>query len=148
MIAHGGLEGDKPLVLTIQQDGGFAKTVERGTEAVERLLPQRRPRTARAGPRLRADGGAPVRRLGRLVGRDRQPRARRRGGLLVRQGGTVVLGETTEVYGGEHLLTRRAGHPRSAQELIDRIHWWEQLHRVLRRLDRQQPGARATSWAG
>ena len=33
--------------------------------------------------------------------------------LLVRQGGTVVLGETTEVYGGEHLLTRRAGRPRS-----------------------------------
>ena len=45
--------------------------------------------------------------------------------LIVRQGGTVVLGETTEVYGGEHLLTRRAKTPEVAQKLIDRIHWWE-----------------------
>jgi altronate hydrolase len=45
--------------------------------------------------------------------------------LIVKQGGTVVLGETTEVYGGEHLLTRRARSPEVAQKLIDMIHWWE-----------------------
>ena len=43
-----------------------------------------------------------------------------------RQGGTVVLGETTEVYGGEHLLTRRARTPEVAQDLLDRIGWWEE----------------------
>ena len=37
----------------------------------------------------------------------------------------MVLGETTEVYGGEHLLTRRAKNAQVAQDLIDRIHWWE-----------------------
>ena len=33
--------------------------------------------------------------------------------IIVKQGGTVVLGETTEVYGAEHLLTRRAKHRKS-----------------------------------
>jgi altronate hydrolase len=45
--------------------------------------------------------------------------------MIVQQGGTVVLGETTEVYGAEYLLTRRAKSPEVAQRLIDMIHWWE-----------------------
>ena len=46
--------------------------------------------------------------------------------LLVREGGTVVLGETTEIYGAEHLLTRRARSPEVAQKLLDMIRWWEE----------------------
>jgi altronate hydrolase len=45
--------------------------------------------------------------------------------LIVKQGGTVVLGETSEVYGGEHLLTRRAASTEVGQKLVDKIHWWE-----------------------
>ncbi len=45
--------------------------------------------------------------------------------LLVAQGGTVVLAETPEIYGAEHLLTRRAVSAAVAAKLIDRIRWWE-----------------------
>jgi len=45
--------------------------------------------------------------------------------LLVAQGGTAVLGETPEVYGGEHLLTRRAVSEEVGRKLIERIEWWE-----------------------
>jgi altronate dehydratase len=45
--------------------------------------------------------------------------------LVVRHGGTAVLSETTEIYGAEHLLTRRASSPEIANKLIDLIHWWE-----------------------
>ena len=45
--------------------------------------------------------------------------------LVVRHGGTTILSETPEIYGAEHLLTRRAVSPTVAQQLIDRIHWWE-----------------------
>ena len=45
--------------------------------------------------------------------------------MLVAAGGTVILGETTEIYGAEQLLTRRARTPAVAQKLIDRIKWWE-----------------------
>jgi altronate hydrolase len=45
--------------------------------------------------------------------------------LLVRHGGTAILSETPEVYGGEHLLTRRAASPEVAARLLARIRWWE-----------------------
>jgi len=45
--------------------------------------------------------------------------------LLVRQGGTAILGETPEIYGAEHLLTRRAVSREVGERLVDRVHWWE-----------------------
>ncbi|WKT62317.1 altronate dehydratase family protein [Microbulbifer thermotolerans] len=45
--------------------------------------------------------------------------------LLVRHGGTVIYSETPEIYGAEHLLTRRAVSPEVAQKLLNRIRWWE-----------------------
>jgi altronate hydrolase len=47
------------------------------------------------------------------------------GDILVRHGGTVILSETPEIFGAEHLLTRRAESPEIAQKLLDRITWWE-----------------------
>mgnify|MGYP000694538444 CR=1 FL=1 len=45
--------------------------------------------------------------------------------LLVAHGGTAILSETPEIYGAEHLLTRRAITPAVGQQLVDRIRWWE-----------------------
>ena len=44
---------------------------------------------------------------------------------LVAHGGTAILSETPEIYGGEHLLVRRAASPEVAAKLIERIRWWE-----------------------
>jgi len=44
---------------------------------------------------------------------------------LVRHGGTAILSETPEIYGGEHLLTRRAVRTEVADKLRARIAWWE-----------------------
>jgi len=45
--------------------------------------------------------------------------------ILVAHGGTAILGETPEVYGAEHLLTRRAVSPEVGRRLVDRIAWWQ-----------------------
>jgi altronate dehydratase len=45
--------------------------------------------------------------------------------LLVRMGGTTILSETPEIYGAEHLLTRRAISPEVGETLLERIRWWE-----------------------
>jgi len=45
--------------------------------------------------------------------------------LLVAQGATAVLAETPEIYGAEHLLTRRARTEEIGLQLLDRIGWWE-----------------------
>ena len=44
---------------------------------------------------------------------------------LVRYGGTGVLAETPEIYGAEHLLTRRAVNKSVGEKLVERIRWWE-----------------------
>jgi altronate hydrolase len=45
--------------------------------------------------------------------------------LLVRHGGTAILSETPEIYGAEHLLTRRAVSREVGEKLVERIRWWE-----------------------
>ena len=49
--------------------------------------------------------------------------------LLVRHGGTAILSETPEIYGAEHLLTRRAVSREIGEKLIARIRWWEDYTR-------------------
>ena len=46
--------------------------------------------------------------------------------LLVRHGGTAILSETPEIYGAEHLLTRRAVSREVGEKLVARIKWWEE----------------------
>jgi len=45
--------------------------------------------------------------------------------MVIAHGGSAVLGETPEIYGAEHLLTRRAVTPEVGQKLVERIKWWE-----------------------
>jgi altronate hydrolase len=46
--------------------------------------------------------------------------------LLVAQGGTVILSETPETYGAEHLLTRRAESRETGEKLVALMRWWEE----------------------
>ncbi len=49
--------------------------------------------------------------------------------LVVRHGGTVVLAETPETYGAEHLLTRRAASREVGEKLVALMRWWEDYTR-------------------
>ena len=49
--------------------------------------------------------------------------------LLVRNGGTVILSETTETYGAEHLFTRRAASREVGERLVELMRWWEDYTR-------------------
>jgi altronate hydrolase len=46
--------------------------------------------------------------------------------LLVKNGGTAILSETPEIYGAEHLLTRRAVNRDVGEKLVQYIRWWEE----------------------
>jgi altronate hydrolase len=126
LIVNTELGGDKqPTVLTIQLDGGFEKTVLAGIKAVEQLLPEANKAVREEIPASEivlalqcggSDGWSGV---------TANPALGYACDLLVKQGATVVLGETSEVYGGEHLLTRRAVSEEVGQKLVDKIHWWE-----------------------
>jgi altronate hydrolase len=53
---------------------------------------------------------------------------------VVRQGGTAVLAETPEIYGAEHLLTRRAISREVGEALVEKVRWWER-HAVIHETD-------------
>src|SRR5262245_9533550 len=115
----------KPLVLTIQECGGIARTVEAGVRAIAELLPQVNDvrRTTLPASRLvlgtncgGSDGNSGV---------TANPALGVASDLLVAQGGTSILGETPEIYGAEHLLTRRAVSRAVGEKLVERIKWWE-----------------------
>ena len=125
MIGYTGLDGDEPLVITIQEDGGYAKTVEAGVEAVLELLPRAGRATREPVPASELMVALQCGGSDSWSGVTANPGLGKACDLLVRQGGTVVLGETPEIYGAEHLLTRRARSPDVAQGLVDMIGWWE-----------------------
>ncbi len=124
-LTEAAADGKRPLVLTIQEDGGFAKTVVAGIKAVEDLLPLANRATREPVPVSELMVALQCGGSDTWSGVTANPALGVAADLIVQQGGTVVLGETSEVYGGEHLLTRRAVSQAVGEALIERIHWWE-----------------------
>ena len=120
-----------PFILTIQDVGGIQEAVRAGILAVEDLLPrvdaaQRTPQPISELVVALQCGGSDG-----WSGVTANPVVGRAADELVRQGGTVVMAETPEIYGVEHLLTRRAIGPEVGQKLVDKVHWWEAHTRRL-----------------
>ncbi|MEM7258766.1 MAG: altronate dehydratase family protein [Pseudomonadota bacterium] len=111
--------------MNIQWVGGHQKTVAAGIARIKEMLPlanevQREPCSASALKLALQCGGSDG-----WSGITANPALGYAADLLVKNGGTAVLAETPEVYGAEHLLTRRAVDRDTGQKLIDRILWWE-----------------------
>jgi altronate hydrolase len=122
---NGGASGYPVPALSIQDEGGTLKTLERGVELVTRLLPQ-----VNAARRTTVDASHLI--LGTNCGGSdgysgitANPVLGRVSDMLVACGGTSVLAETSEIYGAEQLLTRRARTPAVAHKLLERIEWWK-----------------------
>lgn len=111
--------------LSIQQAGGTESTIRQGVERVQAML-------AFANEAKRQSvcvshlvcglecGGSDA-----FSGLSANPALGKAVDLLVRQGATAILTETTEVYGAEHLLVRRAVSKEVGLKLIEAIRWWE-----------------------
>ena len=123
--AYGIEIGDRFQTMTIQDTGGTAKTVERGLSIIKSMLPAANNSVRETCPASELTlalqcGGSDA-----LSGITANPSLGAAADLLVRNGGTAILSETPEIYGAEHLLTRRAINEKVGQKLVDRIHWWE-----------------------
>jgi altronate hydrolase len=120
-----GGEPARPRVLNIQDQGGITKTVEAAVAAVHELLPEanawRRSEQPASKIHLAMECGGSDGNSGVTA----NPALGVAADLVVAHGGTAVLGETTEIYGAEHLLTRRAVRRDVGEKLVERIKWWE-----------------------
>jgi altronate hydrolase len=135
----GGLLEDQGLTpgarlhtLVMQESGGTRKTVDAGVQAVLSLLPEanRATRSTVSAEHLKvglqcggSDGFSSI---------TANPALGAAMDLLARHGGTGILSETPEIYGVEHLLTRRAATREIGEQLIERIRWWKEEYSVGR----------------
>ncbi len=113
----------KPLI--VQTSGGTRKTVEAGIAAVRAMLPQANQARRETLPASHLTIGLQCGGSDGYSGITANPALGAACDLLVAHGGTVILSETPEIYGAEHLLTRRAVSQAVADKLIERIRWWE-----------------------
>ncbi len=122
---YGLVDGDDFQSLTIQATGGTRKTIEAGMERLRAMLPvldraRREPAPASALTLALQCGGSDG-----YSGITANPALGAAADILVRNGGAAILSETPEIYGAEHLLTRRAATPEVGRQLVERIRWWE-----------------------
>ncbi|MGH1417913.1 MAG: UxaA family hydrolase [Hyphomicrobiaceae bacterium] len=122
---YGLKEGQNLFTMTIQDSGGTRKTIEAGVERIKELLPiannaVRETLPASALMVALQCGGSDG-----YSGITANPALGIAADKLVRHGGTVLLGETPEIYGAEHLLTRRAATLEVGRKLVDIIEWWK-----------------------
>ena len=123
--AYGLKQGPLFHAMNIQDVAGLRRTVELGVQKVRAMLPeankcQREPIPASELTVALQCGGSDA-----WSGVTANPALGYAVDLLTAQGGTGVLAETPEIYGAEHLLTRRAADRKVGDKLIGLIKWWE-----------------------
>ena len=111
--------------MNIQDVGGLRKTVEAGIAKVEAMLPLVNAFERSECPVSELMVGLQCGGSDAWSGITANPALGYASDLLVQQGGTSVLAETPEIYGAEHLLTRRAINEKVGGKLVDLISWWE-----------------------
>ncbi|MET0085781.1 MAG: altronate dehydratase family protein [Sedimenticola sp.] len=117
--------GDSLRTLVIQDNGGTASTIAAGIEQVREMLPMADTARRTSCPASQLVVGLECGGSDAYSGITANPALGMAVDLLVRHGGTAILGETPEIYGAEHLLTRRAVNSEVGEKLIDLIRWWE-----------------------
>ena len=120
-----------PTFINIQEAGGLRKTVHAAIAAVEKLLPLANAAHRTPQPLSKlvlatncggSDGNSGI---------TANPALGLASDQLLRYHATSVLAETPEIYGAEHLLTRRAISPQVADKLLSFIRWWENHAKIF-----------------
>lgn len=110
---------------TIQDVGGTTKAIARGIQLVKEMLPSANQVRRQSVPASHLIIGLQCGGSDGYSGISANPVLGAAVDLLVAHGGTAILSETPEIYGAEHLLTRRAQTLEVGRKLVSRIRWWE-----------------------
>ncbi len=114
-----------PAIFTIQDSGGVRKTVEAGFQEALKLLGQANECRRSPQPLSHLLIGTNCGGSDGSSGITANPALGAAGDEFVRHGAAWLIGETSETYGAEHLLTRRAVSREVGEKLIALIRWWE-----------------------
>jgi altronate hydrolase len=108
----------------IQSVGGTREAVSRGIDIVEGMLDRAKGVRREDLPLSHLSLGLQCGGSDAFSGISANPALGHAADLLVAAGGTVILSETPEIYGAEHLLADRAIEARVSDDLHHRVAWW------------------------
>jgi len=117
---------DRIRNMDIQNMGGIRKTVEAGLDFVRGVLKESNEVCRQTVPAHHLKVALQCGGSDGYSGVSANPALGVASDLVVRNGGTVILAETTETYGAEHLFTRRAVSREVGEKLVDLMRWWEE----------------------
>jgi altronate hydrolase len=120
-------EEDRPIipVLSIQDAGGTQAATEAVVAAIADLMPRVADVKRQSVPASHLIVGTECGGSDAASGITANPAIGLAADKVVAAGGTAILSETSEIYGAEHLLTRRAVSTTVAEKLLERIAWWK-----------------------
>ncbi len=125
-FTQGLAQGPLLKAMTIQDKGGTAKAVAEGIALVKGMLPAANQVSRSTVPASHIVLGLQCGGSDGYSGITANPALGAAVDLLVKHGGTAILSETPEIYGAEHLLTRRAVSREVGEKIVKRIKWWEE----------------------
>jgi altronate hydrolase len=127
---YGLTRGDQFQSFTIQDVGGTRRAIEEGLDRLRSMLPvaNKVQRTEVSASKLVLGlqcGGSDA-----WSGVTSNPALGNASDRLVAMGATVILSETPEIYGAEHLLFARAISQEVSSKLRARLDWWERYTKL------------------
>ncbi len=117
-------------MMTIQGIGGTRKTINEGIQMVKDMLPDLNKQKREKCPASEIVLGLECGGSDAYSGMTANPALGAAVDLLVKNGGTGTLAETPEIFGAEHLLTRRAINGDIGEKLIEHIRWWKEEYLI------------------
>lgn len=126
LVGQGRLRPDGNFrYMTIQGEGGTRATIDRALKVLREMAEVAGQTGRKPAPVSKLVVGLQCGGSDGYSGITANPALGHASDLLVRMGGTTILSETPEIYGAEHLLTRRAVSREVGETLLERIRWWE-----------------------
>jgi altronate dehydratase len=127
LVGQGRLRPDGNFrYMTIQGEGGTRATIDRALKVLREMAEVAGRVARQPAPVSKLVVGLQCGGSDGYSGITANPALGHASDLVVRMGGTTILSETPEIYGAEHLLTRRASSQKVGETLLERIRWWEE----------------------
>lgn len=117
-------EGKMLRRLVMQEVGGTRKAIEAGIAMVTEMLEEANKMTRTRVPASKLVLALQCGGSDGFSGLSANPALGKASDLLVKNGGTVILAEISELFGVEHTLTCRAKTPEIGQQFVDHLNWW------------------------
>lgn len=112
-------------VIVIQDVGGTKKTATLGKKIVRQMLADAAKLSREPIPLKELILGTECGGSDYTSGLASNPAVGAACDTLVAEGATVILSETPELIGAEHIIAKRAKTPEMAKQVLDAVAWWE-----------------------